>query len=141
MGKIYESKEDYDRAAEEEFRIKCEEIAYYQGDIERTTLDGEWTESELKDCLWDTAHKYLHGEKDKTGWLAFNLGRAIKDTSLLKEEFIVEDICSRYDLIEIYNKLLDMHRNDENKLFGIAYFDEISKKEVAKLLKNNLITK
>lgn len=141
MGRIFESKEDYDIAAEKEFRDKIEEIAYYQGDIERTTLDGEWTESELKDCLWDTAHKYLHGENGKTGWLAFCLGRAIKDESLLKEEFIVEDICSRYDLIEVYNKLLDMHRNDKKKLFGIAYFDQISQEEVAKLLKNNLITK
>lgn len=59
MGKIYDSQEDYDRAAEEEFKIKCEEIAYYQGDIERTTLDGEWTEQELKDNLWDEANKLL----------------------------------------------------------------------------------
>ena len=140
MGKIYESQEDYDRAAEEEFKIKCEEIAYYQGDIERTTLDGEWTEQELKDDLWDEANKFLNGTKESKGWLENHKGRAMRDTDLCKVQYLVEDICTRYDMIEVYNKVVDMHRNDENKLFGIAYFDQIARAEIEKTLKQNLVT-
>lgn len=134
MGKIY------DRAAEEEFKIKCEEIAYYQGDIERTTLDGEWTEQELKDDLWDEANKFLNGTKESKGWLETHKGRAMRDTDLCKVQYLVEDICTRYDMIEVYNKVVDMHRNDENKLFGIAYFDQIARAEIEKTLKQNLVT-
>lgn len=140
MGKIYESQEDYDRAAEEEFKIKCEEITYYQGDIERTTLDGEWTEQELKDDLWDEANKFLNGTKESKGWLETHKGRAMRDTDLCKVQYLVEDICTRYDMIEVYNKVVDMHRNDENKLFGIAYFDQIARAEIEKTLKQNLVT-
>lgn len=140
MGKIYESQEDYDRAAEEEFKIKCEEIAYYQGDIERTTLDGEWTEQELKDDIWDEANKFLNGTKESKGWLETHKGRAMRDTDLCKVQYLVEDICTRYDMIEVYNKVVDMHRNDENKLFGIAYFDQIARAEIEKTLKQNLVT-
>lgn len=140
MGKIYDSQEDYDRAAEEEFKIKCEEIAYYQGDIERTTLDGEWTEQELKDDLWDEANKFLNGAKESKGWLETHKGRAMRDTDLCKVQYLVEDICTRYDMIEVYNKVVDMHRNDENKLFGIAYFDQIARAEIEKTLKQNLVT-
>lgn len=140
MGKIYDSQEDYDRAAEEEFKIKCEEIAYYQGDIERTTLDGEWTEQELKDDLWDEANKFLNGTKESKGWLETHKGRTMRDTDLCKVQYLVEDICTRYDMIEVYNKVVDMHRNDENKLFGIAYFDQIARAEIEKTLKQNLVT-
>lgn len=140
MSKIYTSKEDYDKAAEEEFRVKCEEIAYYQGDLERVTLDGEWTESELKDDLWDEANKFLKGTKDFKGWLATHKGRAMRDPDLCKVEYLVEDICSRYDLIEVYNKVVDIHRNDEKKLFGIVYFDQIAIAEIEKTLKQNLVT-
>lgn len=140
MGRIFESKEDYDIAAENEFRNKVEEIAYYQGDIERTTLDGEWTESELKDDLWDEANKIINGTKDTKGWLEIHKDRAMVDPELYKVEYIVEDICTRYDLIEVYNKVVDMHRNDEHKLFGIAYFDQIARAEIEKTLKQNLLT-
>lgn len=140
MGKIYDSQEDYDRAAEEEFKIKCEEIAYYQGDIERTTLDGEWTEQELKDDLWDEANKFLNGTKDAKGWLETHKGRAMIDPDLCKVQYLVEDICNRFDMIEVYNKVVDMHRNDEHKLFGIAYFDQIARAEIEKTLKQNLVT-
>ena len=140
MGKIYNNQEDYDKAAENEFRIKCEEVAYYQGDRERTTLDGEWTESELKDDLWDEANKFLNGDKNTAGWLESHKGRAMRDPDLCKVQYLVEDICNRFDMIEVYNKVVDMHRNDEHKLFGIAYFDQIARAEVEKTLKQNLIT-
>ena len=138
MSKIYTDIKDFERAQEEEFRNKVEEIAYYQGD---STIDGEWTESELKGDIYDEAHMILHGEPGKnTGWLAFNLGRAVYDNDLLKEEFIVENICERYDLIEVYNRAYDLHRNDKPMLFGIHYFDELARAEIKKLLKNNLVT-
>lgn len=140
MGRIYESQEDYDKAFEEEFKIKCQEIAYYQGDIERTTLDGEWTEDELKDDLWSEARKYLYGENDTKGWLETHKNRAMRDPDLCKIEYLVEDISTRYDLIEVYNKVVDMHRNDEHRLFGIAYFDKIAREEIIKTLKDNLVT-
>ena len=140
MGKIYDSQEDYDRAAEEEFKIKCEEIAYYQGDIERTTLDGEWTEQELKDDLWDEANKFINGTKESKGWLETHKGRAMRDTDLCKVQYLVEDICTRYDMIEVYNKVVDMLRIDEHKLFGIEYFDQIARAEIEKTLKQNLVT-
>lgn len=141
MSKIYTDMNDYERAAEKEFRIKCEEIAYYQGDLERTTIDGEWTESELRDDLWDEANKFLNGTKDSKGWLAKHQGRIFRDTDLCKVEYLVEDICSRYDLIEVYNRVVDIHRNDEKKLFGIVYFDQIAVAEIEKTLKQNLITR
>lgn len=141
MGKIYESQEDYELAAEREFEGTVEEIAYYQGDLERTTLDGEWTESELKDDLWDEANKVLNGTKDTVGWLEKHKNRALRDPDLCKVQYLVEDICNRFDMIEVYNKVVDIHRNDEHKLFGIAYFDQIARAEVEKTLKNNLLSK
>ena len=126
---------------EDEMKIAVEELAYYQGDRERTTLDGEWTESELKDDLWDEANKFLNGDKDNTGWLEKHKDRAMRDPDLCKVQYLVEDICNRFDMIEIYNKVVDMHRNDEHKLFGIVYFDQIAKAEFEKTLKQNLITK
>ena len=136
MGKIYESEEDYQRAFEEDFKAKCEMISMYQGNQERTTIDGEWTESELKEDLWTEARKVLKDE----GWLDKCKGRALRDPDLLHEEFLVENICGRYDLIEIYNKAYDYHRNDKPRMFGIHYFDELARAEVIKTLKGNMLT-
>lgn len=138
---LYEGMSDIEIKAEEEFKAKIVEVQSYYRHRERTTIDGEWTYDELKEDLWGEAHKYLHGDGNKTGWLAHCLGRALKDPLLLKEEYLVEDICDRYDLIEVYNKAYDMHRNDKPMMFGIHYFDELARAEVAKTLKNNLITK
>lgn len=140
MSKIYASREDYERAAEEEFRIKVEEIAYYQGNMERTTLDGEWTEDELKDDLWDEASKILNGTGESKGWVDKHKDRAMINPDLCKVQYLVEDICTRYDLIEVYNKVVDAHRNDEKRLFWITYFDQIARAEIEKTLKKNLIT-
>ena len=136
MCKIYESEEDYQKAFEEEFRAKCEMVNTYYGSRERTTLDGEWTHEDLKDDLWSEAKKILRDE----GWLKKHEGRAFKDRDLLHEEFIVEDICGRYDLIEVYNRAYDKHHNDEHRKFGIHYFDEVARAEILKVLKNNLVT-
>ena len=137
MGKIYESQEDYDKAFEEEFRRKVEEVECYYGSRERTTIDGEWTFDELKDDLWSEAKKILEGDK---GWIETHKFRAFKDPDLIKLEYLVEDICNRYDLIEVYNKAYDKHRNDKPMKFGIHYFDELAVAEVLKTLNNNLLT-
>lgn len=137
---LYMTREQYEEAFEADFKEKVEMISMYQGDVERVTLDGEWTESELKDELWDETHKVLQGENEKPGWLKANFKRAVLNEDMLHEEFIVEDICDRCDLIETYNKAYDKHRNDKPMLFGIHYFDEAARAEINKVLKNNLVT-
>lgn len=139
MGKIYESKEDYDRAFEEEFKNKVMEVAYYEGNVEKTTIDGEWTESELKDDMYDETLKILNGYDNKKGWIELNKNRPVYDKDLLLPEFIVNNICDRFDLVEVYNKAYDIHRNDKPMLFGIHYFDELVHAEVNKILNNNLV--
>lgn len=141
MGKIYTSMTDFERAMEDEFREKVESIAYYQGNIKRTTLDNEWTDEELDGILYDEVLKILNGEDGSKGWLEKNKYKAIKDNTLTKPEFIVNDIKDRYDLIEVYNRAYDMHRNDEKRLFGIQYFIDLCKDEINKILRNNLVNK
>ena len=135
MGKIYESEEDYQIAFEKDFREKCKMINEQSKRIERTTLDGEWTYDELKDDIWSEAKKILRDE----GWINKHKCRAFKDNDLLHEEFIVEDICNRYDLIEVYDRAYETHRNDKTIELGIYYFDELARAEVLKILKNNLV--
>jgi len=135
MGRIYSNIDEFEKTQEDEFRNKVIEIAYYQGDRERITLDGEWTESELKDDVYNEAHKILCNE----GYADKYRFRAMIDSNLIIPEYITTHICDNYDVIEVYNRLVDMHRNDEKVLFGIHYFDDIVRKEVLKVLKNNLI--
>lgn len=140
MGKIYTSMEDFEKAQEEEFRAKVIEVNSYYGSSARTTIDGEWEHEELKDDLWSVAHEYLHGKNGSKGWLETHKGRALYDEDLTHEQFIVEKICSTYDLIEVYNRAYDKHRNDKPMKFGIHYFDELALAEVKKILKGNLVT-
>ena len=56
---------NFEQKAEDEFRAKVEEFAMYQGNIERYTIDREWTEDELKEDVMDEALKILKGTKDK----------------------------------------------------------------------------
>jgi hypothetical protein len=136
MGIIYESEEDYQRAFEKDFREKCKMINEQSKRIERTTIDGEWTYDELKDDIWSEAKKIFRDE----GWINKHKGRAFKDNDLLHEEFIVEDICNRYDLIEVYDRAYEIHHNDKPMELGIHYFDELARAEVFKILNNNLVT-
>ena len=143
MAKIYNSMSDFEEAQEKEFREKVEVISslsYYQGDTDRTTIDKEWTESELKDDLWSEAKKVLDGDKNKSGWLSKNKFKAVYDEDLKKIEYLVEHLASELDLIEIYNGALDKHRNDKPMLFGIHYFDEAIRAEILKVLNNNLVS-
>lgn len=132
---------NFEQKAEDEFRAKVEEIAMYQGNIERYTIDREWTEEELKEDVMDEALKILKGTKDKEGWLTKTTGRAKLDKDLDYPEFLANKVIDEYDLIEEYNKQVDKHRNDEVKKFGIHYFDEWCIKTLNKILKDNLITK
>lgn len=141
MGKIYEDMDDFEKAREKEFANKCQEVAYYQGDQERTTIDGEWTESELREDVETEALKILNGTNGKKGWLEKNKDAALYDKDLLHPEFIATNICDRFDLIEVYNAAYNKHRNDKPMLFGIHYFDELAVAEVNKVLKNNLVSK
>lgn len=142
LGKIYTDVLEFEKAMEADFQEKCKMVAMYQGDQERMTLDHEWSESELKDDLYSEALRVLNGDKEKgtKGWLEQHKHRAFKDEQLTHVEFIVEDICSRFDIVEVYNRAYDLHRNDENRMFGIHYFDELTRAEVLKVLKNNLLT-
>lgn len=131
---------DYDRKAEDEFRVKVEEFAFYQGNRERYTLDGEWSEEELKGSIVDEAMKILQGDSKTPGWIVKTSGRAKKDKDLEFPEFLANKIIEEYDIVEEYNKLVDKHRNDPQVKFGICYFDEWSIKTMNKILKENLLT-
>ena len=43
---------DINKAVEDEFARRCTDIAMYQPSV-RTTLDGEWTEEELREDVYD----------------------------------------------------------------------------------------
>lgn len=116
------------------------EFSYYDSVEERVTLDREWTEQELKDDVYDETLHFLNGHNGKKGWLEKNKHRAFKDSRMTQVQYIVEDVCEKYDLIEEYNKALDKHRNDKPLKFGIVYFDEFIQKEVEKILKDNIIS-
>lgn len=131
---------ELDQQFEKEFRAKVEEFAYYQGNRERYTLDGEWSENELKESVTDEAMKILQGDKTNPGWLVKTSGRAKHDKDLEFPEFLANKLIDAYDLVEQYNKLVDKHRNDPQVKFGIHYFDEWSIKEMTKILKDNLVT-
>lgn len=115
-------------------------LSYYQGDNERLTLDREWTEQELRDDVWDEANKILNGHDGKKGWLDRNKDRAFHDKDLVKVEYLVENILTEIDVIELYNKEVDKHRNDTDKLFGIAYFDKAIQSKIERTLKQNLVS-
>lgn len=122
--------------AEKEFREKVEEIAYYQGDAERVTLDGEWTEDELKGDVEDEAYKILEGDK---GWVESHKFCALRNKDLTHVEFLVNTFCDENDLIALYNSAVDEHRNDSETMFGIHYFDQKVHSKLLKMLSENLL--
>ena len=54
-------------------------------------------------------------------------------------QYLIEDVRNRFDIIEVYNKVIGIHRNDEHRPFSIVYSDQIARAEVEKTLKQNLI--
>lgn len=124
--------------AEKEFREKVEEVAYYQGDKERVTLDGEWTEEELRGDVEDEVSKLLNGTNVTKGWIENHKFCVLKNPDLTHVEFLVNAFCDENDLIEVYNTAVDEHRNDSEKLFGIHYFDQKVRAKLVKMLSENL---
>ena len=91
--------DDLDQQAENEFQQKCREFAMYQP-VERTTLDGEWTEEELKSDIYDVCVEVM---TDKV--LSQYKYRALRDSNLLKLQYMAEHIADQIDdVIELYNK-------------------------------------
>lgn len=102
------------------------------GSSPRVTLDEEWTEEELADNIYDECVRVLKEYQEKYK------GRALYDTNLLKPQYLAEKIRNENDdLIEIYNKLYDQHRN-ENK-FGIYWFDLWIEKQIRHIMTDNLV--
>ena len=115
---------------------KCESVGYYEGDIERTTLDSEWTESELEDNVYDEVVKELE-KLNKTEKLQY---RALKDKGLNYPEFIANKIKDENDLIEVYNKLYDSNKNNKEGTFIIHFFDAWIHSKTKEIVKNNIIS-
>lgn len=123
-----------DKEYEDEFVNKCQEIAMYQS-VKRTTLDGEWTEEELRDDIYDVCVEIMTEIELKK-----YTGRALHDQNLLKISYMSESISAEIDdVIELYNTEYDKHRQ-ENK-FGIYWYDETIKKLIIKKLKGNLVVR
>ena len=124
--------DDLDKQAESEFRIKCEEIAMHQP-VVRTTLDGEWDEDELRGDIYDVCIEVMTPELLKKYQF-----RALKDINLLKPNYMAEHISNQIDdVIELYNKEYDKHRNE--KCFGIKWYDETITSMIKRELKENLV--
>lgn len=132
--KIFGELNDFEIEQEKEFRKTVESIAYYQGDTERVTIDGEWTEEELIDNIKDEAFLLIEKLKDNFK------NKACYNNNLKLPEFLSNELIDRIDVIEEYNKLVDKHRNDSEKCFGIHYFDRFIISEMENILKNNLVS-
>ena len=126
---------------EKDFGEQVEMLNMYQGNVERTTLDGEWTESELREEIYSDVKAVLNGDDKTKGWIESNKHKAVFDTDLIKAEYLTEKISNEIDVIELYNKAYDKHRNDERKLFPIHYYSEELKKVIKKVLRDNLVNK
>lgn len=123
---------EIDEGYEAEFAQKCEEIAMYQPRV-RTTLDGEWTEEELKEDVYDVCIEEMTADKLKKYQY-----RALRNRDLLKPQYMAETILNQInDIIELYNTEYDKHRNERK--FGIVWYDEAIKSKINKLLKENLV--
>lgn len=112
---------------------------YYEGNEERVTIDGEWTEEELKGDISDEVIKIMSGTNGKKGWVESNKHRALYNKDLTLVEYVTTAIVDELDVIEIYNKELDKHKNDSPVLFGIHYFDEYIDKKILETLNSNIV--
>ena len=125
---------DVNKGYEAMFAEKCEEIAMYQPSV-RTTLDGEWTEEELREDVYDVCIETMTDDVLKKYQY-----RALKDNDLLKTQYMADHILGQIDdVIELYNKEYDKHRNE--RCFGIVWYDNAIKCMVKKELKDNLVIK
>lgn len=106
-------------------------IPMYAGNSHRLTIDKEWDEEELAGDVSDECIKLVPqlAEKFKD--------RAMADRDLMKPQYMASKICEENDLIEIYNKEYDRHRNED--IFGIHWFDAWVLAEIKKIASSNLV--
>ena len=98
----------------------------------RLTLDNEWSEEELESNIDDECIKLAPIYEAKYR------NRAVYDKDLYKPPYLAEKIKDESgDLIEIYNKEYDKHRNE--KMFGIHWFDKWIEAQVRRILNGNLV--
>ena len=98
----------------------------------RVTLDGEWTYEELAGDIDDECMKLAPIYKEK------HKNRAVYDQNLYKPQYLAEKIKNESDdLIDIYNKCADAHRNEG--IFNINWFDEWIEKQVKTIMNANLV--
>ena len=123
---------EIDEGYEAEFTQKCEEIAMYQPRV-RTTLDGEWTEEELREDVYDVCIEEMTADRLKKYQY-----RALRNKDMLKPQYMANTILDQIDdVIELYNTECDKHRHE--KKFGIVWYDEAIKSRINRLLKENLV--
>ena len=107
----------------------------YYANEEDTTIDGEWTDDELRSDIYDVCTEVMTDNELKR-----YENRALIDKDLLKKQYMTEHIIQEIgDTIEFYNKQYDKHRN-ENK-FGIYLFDDAIKKLIKSELRRNLVVR
>lgn len=122
--------------ANDDIEHYCEMLSCYSGDTERTTNDGEWTESELRDNVYDDVKQLFKSNNIEEKYKH----RAVRSRELLLCQGMTDYILDNIDVIEVYNRERDKHINDAEQLFAIHHFDDFIIKEVNKTLKKNEVT-
>lgn len=126
--------EEYDRAFEEELKAKVIEVeGYYTPAKEYSTLDGEWTQSELEEDIYDVCVEVMTDNV-----INQYKYRALKNKDLLKPNYMAETLKNEIeDVVVLYNTEYDKHRNE--KIFGIHWYDMKIKQLINRRLKENLV--
>ncbi len=127
--------DEYEKQVEQDIQNGCQAYAMYESH-ERTTLDGEWAESELEADIYDVCLEIMTERE-----LRKYQHRALKDINLLKIQYMAEYIDNKIDVISVYNKEYAKNNPHNEKVFGINFYDNAIKKMILQELKNNLINK
>ena len=113
-------------------------VGYYEGEQNRTTIDNEWSEEDLKSDVDDEVLKFMSPD-NKNSYYNRNKSRPVYNKDLTHEEFVAEKIKSENDLVEIYNKEYDKHHSDSKQVFTIHYFDEWLQSEIKRIIDENIV--
>lgn len=125
--------DEYEKQFEQDMQKGCQAYAMYESH-ERTTLDREWTESELEADIYDVCLEVMTEQELKKYKY-----RALRNPDLLKIQYMAEHIEQQVDAIKLYNIEYDKHRHE--KVFGIHWYDDALKKMILQELRDNLINK
>ena len=128
--------DEYERQYEKDFKDACDTYAMYQTDMEEYTLDGEWSEGELSADIYDVCVEVMTEQELKK-----YQHRALKDSDLLKVQYMAEHINSKIDVISVYNTEYAKNNHHNKKVFGINFYDNALKKMILQELRDNLINK